>query len=227
MRDAKTLGFAVIILFALSLFAYLQPTSAQSVSSRAPAAPDPSGKSVTVANTPLPVTIDNPTVPVQQSGAWTVGLSGIPTVKVDPGSPVPVQVQVNDPAWQPFSGKADMTIQDGWSGGAAQFVVLGTDTPFTVPAGKRAVVEFVSLYAYVPIGQQLQHVVLGGVMGTHFIQLSATDYTPWQLSLVSASQEMKLYLQSGSTLTISVGRTTGTGEQNVMAYMTGHYVDLP
>ncbi len=227
MGNAKIFGFAVSGLFALALLAYLPPTSAQIITSRASAASDTNSKDVTVVNTPLPVSIDNSAVPAQQSGAWTVGISGIPTVKVDPGSPVPVQVQVNEPARQPFFCQLQMVIPDGTGSTYAIFRdVTSAAAPCVVPAGKRGVVEFVSLYAQMPYEQRLTFTRLsGGNANNQFIQVQATDTA--NTALVSASQPMTMYLDSGNGLTLYVGRTSPQGSQLVDAYVTGHYVDLP
>ena len=223
MRNTKILAFVFTGLFVLSMTAYLQPSSGQNKNTHPP---ETKASPVTIVNTPLPVAIGNPAVLAQQSGAWTVGISGVPTVKVDPGSPVPVLVQMNEPAWQPFFCQLQLTIPEGYGSTYGTFVAVPGGATFAVPAGKRGVVEFASLYAVMPAGHRLAFPRLsGGNANNQFFQAQAIDVG--QEALVSASQPMTMYLNSGNGLTLWVGRSSPEGSQLIDAFVTGHFVDLP
>jgi hypothetical protein len=98
---------------------------------------DPPPGQVTVINTagqPVPV---NGSVAATQSGSWTVGINGTPSITIanTPSAPVPIQ-NVDEYGRQPFQQFVSIDIPDG--------SISGDSDTFTVPVGKRLVIEHVS-----------------------------------------------------------------------------------
>src|SRR5262249_3408777 len=104
------------------------------------------GAPVIVQNTPLPV---QGTVAATQSGTWNVGLTGTPTVNV---GTLPA-VSLNSNFFQ-LTYKQPVTMGD-----VEHFVnggqFSGSDLIYTVPEGKRLVVQYFSAEAFVPPGQAI------------------------------------------------------------------------
>jgi hypothetical protein len=108
--------------------------------------------SVTVANTPSVTVANTPSVNARQSGAWSVSLSG----------PAEVQGTVNAAqagAWavgiDPLANtvrldaQEPIAVRDVDAGALEPFQAdLQDDAPVIVPAGRRLVIEFVSLTAF-------------------------------------------------------------------------------
>jgi len=94
-----------------------------------------------------------------------------------------------------------------------------------VPAGKRLVVEFVSLAYEVPVGQSIvnTHVVYGGTDGqTLLATFQGND--PGGNANFTTSQQTRFYVDG--RLTIFCNRNSGAGTGRVFAGISGYLVDL-
>ncbi len=180
----------------------------------------PGGLDVHVVNTPLPVTgtVGISGTPTVNLGAGnTVGING--TVKVGNSASSPVLVRdVDDAARSAFHASADVGIPDTRSEGLA--------TITTVPAGKRLVIEYVSILAQAPTGQKLFAqitVFVDSVGQNHFITLtpqgafSSTD-------VFTAAQPTRLYADAGTNVTASLFRNATTGVVGNTVAISGYLV---
>jgi hypothetical protein len=166
-----------------------------------PGAPAAQTQNVNVVNTP--------TVNAQQSGPWTVGISGTPvvgldaanntvrfdadnnTVKVDSATPVSVR-EVDNPARQPIAGSCVINNNQGFP-----------CTVANVPAGKRLVIEMAQLSN--PNGGFEMTVVTNGAQIT---------YTFFQ-----SSQLVRAYADAGTAVSIA------GGQAGMKAAIVGYLID--
>jgi hypothetical protein len=140
----------------------------------------------------------------------------------------PVQTQdVDNPAFQPFQLSQILTFPVG---------LLGSNADFTVPAGKRLVIEFVSFQLTMPSGQkptfnfitidnpgqatvtfsfpmlsEFNAGIIGGVNSDVFIGTSLT----------------RLYANPGSKVTLSVRRNAVIETGLATVSLAGYYVNVP
>ena len=142
------------------------------------------------------VTVNNSSinpVPVsaQQAGPWTVGLSGTPAVSLS-GTPT---VNVAD-AREPFQARASAF------GDSDDF---GTTASFSVPAGKRLVVEFLSASASIPPSQSAVVSVDGGAyipMQPQGVQATSAGTFATSIGAVSLLE----FHPAGSTVSVHLER---------------------
>ncbi len=164
--------------------------------------------------------VNTPAVNAQQSGTWNVGINGTPTfgvnpfqntVKIDPTDSLPVR-DVDNPARQPFS----FSFFSHWVGSN-----IDLSQSFTVPAGKRLVVEQLSVDAeLVPSANQKINArvltVTPGVCGltpcnqnsTYYSIPGAAAFSSVSLQEFVASGQMRSYADPETTVTVrSVDQT--------------------
>jgi len=158
-------------------------------------------------------TADSP-IPVQQQGTATVSIEGTPTVSVADSR-------------EPF--------QKGLNGFLSGSTFSDTEA-FTVPAGKRLVVQYVSVSAAVPpdegvlVGFQADQEIgtipleSGGLQKT-----SAGDFVQW-----AGGQPLVAYVGSGKQFSVTLDResstttgTTGGGTAFISAFVSGYLVPSP
>jgi len=193
----------------------------------------PGGLNVNVVNTPLPI---------QGTVTGTVTVSGTSSVNVV-NTPLPVQgtvtgsVSITNPATNPvlvrdvdnparhaFQQEVDVTFNAGET-----FVNPTID----VPAGKRLVVEYVSITACLPAGQKLTNAEIrtGATGGNPFVAMIVTPGSTACADLFdgfTASQMVRFYKDAGmGGLVVSVGRNVGTDFGSVDSTIVGYLVDLP
>ena len=153
--------------------------------------------------------LNTPTVNAQQSGLWTVGISGTPavgldasnntvrfdadnnTVKVDSAAPVSVR-EADNPARQPVAGSCVINNNQGFP-----------CTVANVPPGKRLVIEMAQLSN--PNGGMELNVVTNGV------QITYTFSQPSQL--------VRAYADAGTAVSIA------GGQQGMKAAIAGYLID--
>jgi len=181
------------------------------------AAPTPPGPDVRVVNTqtnPVPVSVINfPT--------------GTNTVNVSSSTNAPLLVRnVDSGPAQPVQVAGLLTI------GAGQFAVL--ENFYSVPDGKRLVVECISALGTAPSGQNLVNIelqVIEAVPAAQFPRLLADPHFTGNgaggEARFQSSQLVKGYVGVGGKLQAHTERNADTGIAFVLVTMSGYLVDVP
>jgi hypothetical protein len=180
-------------------------------------------------------------VSILAAAAWLGTVSGAqaqtaavgptkPVLIVNPPSePVPVEgslgvVALDDPAFQPFQHAALAVIQPGFAGGSATF---------TVPDGKRLVIEYVSFNIPLANGQAVLGVSVD-VVNSNANQIPIRHEIPVLYTVADSSflrsigaSATRLYADPGSTVTIRAARSGSTGQDIAPVNVSGYLVDLP
>ena len=197
---------------------------------------DKKDSDVRVVNTPaepVPVAVQG-TPSVNVANVPAVSLSGTPVVRLSPAAnvvtvgnssvaPVPMR-DVDRQIREPFSITFENFINDG-----QQFTPAGT---YTVPAGKRLVLEYVSLEGYLPLNQRMLFGMSVGVnnQGTiHFLSSThqgtfldgATQYEEFV-----ASQPVAIFVNAGVDIEPFVRRSAATGHGHYEGTLFGYLVDV-
>lgn len=150
----------------------------------------------------------------------TLAGAGTSASPLQVASPLEIR-DLDNPARQPFqAGSSCSTTSDGCFG---SFI--------TVPAGKRLVIEYMSMLADIPAGQVALWQVRTTVGGqhVHFLPQSAPAVAGFIGSpgVAAVSQQVRLYADPGSVLILSFTRN-GTGTQaHFDATISGYLVDTP
>ena len=195
---------------------------------------------VTVVNTPLPVT-------AVQSGAWNVSVSNTPgvniantpgvniantpTVALSPGASVR---DADNPARHPFQTGAVVQLAPG----AAE-----ATTGFPVPAGKEFVIENVSGFGEIPIGESLTNVsVCTATRGItppnqsppeicHFFVPTVTGSYNGTVNNNVVSAQTRLYSDgcdfSACQVRVQANRNGTSGSGDFHFSISGYLVDIP
>ena len=171
-----------------------------------------------------PVSIVNP-LPLPVSGA--IGLAPGSSLTIANGADNPVLVRDVDerPAYQPFRTRFSV----GFSIGESADLVSG----YTVPAGKRLVVEDASARAFLPPGQvaevSLAVLVSGGVFYNRRLPLIFARRTPGisQSDVLVGGDMVRLYLAAGESLGATGGRSSEEATGSIDVQVTGYLIDVP
>jgi len=132
--------------------------------------------------------------------------------------PVPT-LDLTNPAFQPFRENRNVSLAPG--------EIFKTSTAITVPAGKRLVVEHVSLIGGLPPGQLLDVSVNIGNTIVHKVLVTEQGvFVPQQVTFGSSSP-IRVYVSPGEELTLTALRSEATGEGFATFFLTGHFVDAP
>lgn len=165
-------------------------------------------------------------------GIFVAALSTIPSRPVSGAQgPDPVIVtntplfmrDVDNPARQPFQMGFPFTMNSG-----TQQVFQS----FTVPAGKRLVIEYVSMGSgSVPVGQHLFIIItttVGAVGAFHFVAVTPQGSIPPPNAADTfvASQPMRVYADPGTTVTIQMQRDSADGACGPNLTVSGYLVDV-
>ena len=104
----------------------------------------------------------------------------------------------------------------------------------SVPAGKRLVVQYVSVFAEVPVGQTASAAITGQGLGNQAVSSTIRLAMPRSSTFGDAafligSQEVTLYAGpgSGSTLFAAIARSSEEGTWDAQLTVSGYLVDLP
>lgn len=172
---------------------------------------------VNVVNTPSVNVANTPTVNSEQSGAWMVGINSSQV------NPVSVR-DVDQPARQPFQRFIVKLLDVGESN-------AGDTVFFSVPTGKRLVIEFVTFIGGVPDGQNMRvriDCIGGGQSTAHHLTL--TNDGPFDQGsdiFYKATQPMRAYADAGTTVYIRIIRNGTAGTSNSNLSLSGFLVDVP
>ena len=173
------------------------------------------GTAVTVSGMPT-IQVGNP---VQLAPGTAVAVSGTPTVQVGntAANPVPVH-DAATPKRTPFQVGFDITISHGFGGGEASF---------TVPDGKRLVIEYASAS-----GESLESLQYNLVTRLfpqtpfiHFLPVTQVVDFDTRKEFI-AGQAVKLYSDPGSTVELRAGRNGTTGIDTVSFIISGYLEDV-
>jgi hypothetical protein len=173
---------------------------------------------VNVVNNPGVTVLNSPTVQSQQSGTWDVGITGSPTVTVGNTSANPVPVVASPPS--PFQEEVILVFNNGSN---------SANGGFSVPTGKRLVIEHVSATAALAEGQQLTGTridtlqVGGGSQKGHYFVASFQANVPGIGDYYAISQETRLYAIGTVPVNAFRNGTTGTAQMNIS--VSGYLVD--
>jgi hypothetical protein len=188
---------------------------------------------VSAAPGPAPVFVVNSgagqAIPTAAQGitaiSGTVSITGTPSVQVanDLSSPVLTR-DVDRPTAQPFNFRTQLNFVPGFT--AAQG---GLD--FTVPDGKRLVIEFATALAQVPGGQTVVFARVGVTnFGDH--HLTMTHSGPANAGIPNGDQifvgthRMFAIAEPGESVRVTAFRNSGTDSGTVTMTVTGYLVDV-
>lgn len=198
----------VLILLVLSCFAFSQLAEAAQTSN------------VNVVNTPNVNVANTPTVTL--SGTPTVSLSGTPSVNVANTSTSPVPVQdVRTATSQPFFHHNFFTFSTQFGNDSAD--------AYTVPAGKRLVIEYVSASGKAGHGEVFISWAIHLGPTVHYLTPILAGSGNDGFDYFSASAPVRGYLDAGSQLFFDVERCQFCTTANASASYTvsGYLVDAP
>jgi len=199
---------------ALSFFvALLVSTSTTSYAQSA------SSKDVNVVNTPSVNVANTPNVNVTNTP--NVNIANAPDVKV---TNTPDVRSADNPARQPVEAKTACTLTDDT--GACSGSI------YTVPAGKRLVIEFVTMNAQTRNAGEVAQLMIeiSGGGSTYFLPLTAPSIDFFGEQIISAplAQQVRIYVEAGRSIVMK-GRTNGTGGAQTARFnftLSGHLVDV-
>ncbi len=160
-----------------------------------------------------------PTVNAKQSGAWSVGITGTPTVQLDDSATNPVFVRdVDRPTAQPFQHQAIVTLEDGQNAG---------DAFIPVPEGKLLVIEFISVNGSAPTNHQiylslLTRVAPDTLYRPHYIEYTKQDYGSFNNYTVN--QQVRIYADPPSVV-VRLQHIPATGTVTFRLTVSGYFVD--
>lgn len=147
-------------------------------------------------------------------------------VPITAPSAIPVKASDN-PAFQPYQVEDDAGVisPNGYYKTAT----------FDVPAGKRLVIEFVSILVYLDSGDNLQEAVVnvskpGGGVITHSLTRTATGASNGCVACgtFTVTQPLHLYCEAGiGALKVQTQRVNTTGLYKTAFSVSGYLVDLP
>ena len=162
------------------------------------------------------------TVAATQEGAWNVNIANpqlAVTVANGNANALPVRSVDVQTQWQ---RSQFISIGPGSFGIQASF--------YTVPAGKRLVVEYVAAFVDVPPGQRASSITVAshvhGSYAQFYVPLAATG--PYNVSdRFGVGQVTKIYADPGTSLDYGFDRSAGAGSATAFISMSGHLVNVP
>ena len=213
---AAAAGAALVaLLLAVPLQAAQPPQEVKVINTPAEAVP------VAVQGTPSVTVLGTTSVAVQ--GTPSVTVQGTPSVTVGNtlSQPVPTR-SVDNPARQPVQRTGLVII-----GTADQ---IEEQTLYTVPAGKRLVIEEASVRAQLFAGVSQAMVFLrsnGGGFGGHYVPLTSVGALDGFGTVLVGTELLRGYADAGTAVDVSVTINTASGSGGRFEItLTGHLVDL-
>jgi hypothetical protein len=178
--------------------------------------------------------VNTPTVNAQQSGSWSVGISGTPVVglsadnnivKVDTTNPLATR-DVDNPSRQAFQHQFDnLFIANG------NYAVQST---YSVPAGKRLVIQEVSLQCGLPTGDVPSVALYTKIQGVDGLEGAQLDLQFPKLrsfpndDYFATTTPIVAYADGGTDVLVTLENQTGTGTAGVCSItLVGHFVGMP
>jgi hypothetical protein len=201
---------------------------------------------VTVTNTPLPTQVTN--LPASQNVNGTVSVANFPatqavsgTVTLASGASVEVSNTVDNPvrvrnvndALQPVQFSASCVSSAGTIG-------CGPGIGYSVPSGKRLVIEYASLNVCALPGQTAVLKIFTSAAGTFVVHsLSSTPVTTSPgantigcnggvaSSIASRGEQVRIYADPGTSVGFEADRDNNNGALDATMTISGYLVDVP
>jgi hypothetical protein len=132
----------------------------------------------------------------------------------------------NAPASHPLEVSGVISLADGQ--------VFGDQYPYTVPAGKRLVIEYLTAKAYVPTGsdQQVQIQLFDSTSRSApqrvltFLPVRDIPFDGGDFTNYFASEEVRGYVEAAHEIRVYYGRNRGAGGQALLFWtLSGYLVD--
>jgi hypothetical protein len=178
---------------------------------------------VSVTNASVPVSAADPSAATLRADAATASFGGSIV-----GGKTALVVQEANNAQHPFHEGGQVIIPAGET--------FQMSTTNNVPAGKRAVIETVSVFVAIPVGQNLQHAWIT-TLSVDFNGNPSNDTTylipvptgvPFNgLQTYKATQALRLYAEPGAPVTLHLERDANTDVASASFFLTGYLVDTP
>ena len=188
-------------ILAVSLTIIAAAVTVQSAFSAQTSPPGPDVRVINTQTNPVPVSVINfPT--------------GTNTVVVSSSTNAPLLVrQVDSMVMQPFSFSARVFGSDG------EFSI--EQVIYTVPTGKRLVLEYIAFDVVLPSGQSVLRTRVGDANAIpHFVGTTSLDN-----SIFQGSQLVKTY--TDRTLLVIITRNSTAGHMEALVTATGYLADVP
>jgi hypothetical protein len=120
-------------------------------------------------------------------------------------------------ATEPFQIQLAVDLTEG--------VATANKTFTAIPAGKRFVIEYVSMRGYVQTEQKLQVWLKKGSYDYALVAHSQVSY-PNGKEYFAASETVKIYFNAGESLTAFASRWNNTGNSQLIFTLSGYLVDI-
>lgn len=177
---------------------------------------------VNTASNPVPTVAQGTT-----SIAGNVSVTNTPTVNLASGAtvginndasrPVPIQ-DVDRPTAQPFKQTSQLTFDPGFA--------LAMGGQFSVPAGKRLVIECVTVIAEVPLGQNVLYARIVNAGNALILTLTHPgNYAAGEVFV--GTHRVFAVLEPGTQVQPSAFRDSGTAGGTMSMLISGYLVDVP
>jgi hypothetical protein len=195
-------------------------------------APTTQTQNVKVVNTTgEPVPIQGMVSPVTGT-VWNVGVTGTPnvaidgsanTVKIDTTNPLPVR-DVDNPARQPFRRSISITLPEG-------LTFTATNPVINPPAGKRLVIDAISVSGNIPSGQKYTcSLDLRNEFGDVVFDLNVPltlQATFGPFDTYQGNTTSRVYLDPSDNVAFDVFRTSAASVATIRVSFSGYFVDVP
>jgi hypothetical protein len=129
-----------------------------------------------------------------------------PVAALDPG-----------PGFKPFQTTVTFTQQ--------QLVNVSTVNLVTVPAGKRLVIEFVTVTAQVPPGQRIAAFNLFAGAGIYSLLVNEQPTTVSGDAIFRAAQQLRLYADPNTQVQMFIARSSTAGIGQYQVALSGYFED--
>lgn len=185
--------------------------------------------SVNVTNTPTVNVANLPAVNIATLPA--VNINSLPAVQLASGTKVGLDsAALDDGARVPIRLNGKVDLENGNSGGNCAFLTLGSSaSTYVVPDGKRLVLQQWSSEVWVETGQkfsiELNSYHCDSVEDRIYLNPPFT-YTPTR-DLYRGTDRGTYYFDSGDSLNMCFGRSSGVGLGNAFIRTSGYLVDCP
>jgi len=146
---------------------------------------------------------------------FSINFAGLQSSHAAPKASATPVTDVDNPARQPFSESANAFFQNG-----SRDVILNLPLP---PAGKELVIEFVTINALIPTGENLWS---ASINRNPLVIVPQGDVGSGN-DAFTASQQVRLYVSSQESILFIVSRNTTAGGGVVGVTISGYLVDVP